>query len=468
MAVTLAITFPLGRYHATPWDRAVNEGAVEWPPSPWRLLRTLVSTWYTRWPDLPAPTLDALLDALGGTPSYRTPSVRPGHTRHYLPNLDHRSGKPGGTDLTLDPFLWVPAEDELLVQWDTDLAIEQRGVLSKLVELVPYLGRADSVCFARLLDVDPVPDDTWWRPEADGRLRLLASTTPVRRPLLELSTVEVRKARRTLPPETIWISYGRSEPAPTIPTAPRVPPVHAIRFAVMSRVPLKATNGILLADEFHRKAAGRLAGDRVGELLGQGGASTDHQHTHWVPVPNGSEPGATIGSLLVWVPQGLGPAEVASILGIRDVSGRRRGRDGGDGYDFRGLPPVELLLQAVGTLEQVAPELTGPSRVWRSLTPYLPVRHHKRETPDEFVTGDIHAELGYRGKKALLPVVSRIEPDNGPSDRWSREFRRYRMKEHMGSARRGVGLRLVFDQEVEGPLLLGQLSHFGYGIFQPE
>ena len=62
MGTTLAIRFPLGRYHANPWDRAVNEGETEWPPSPWRLLRALVATWHTRWPDLPASVLDGLLD----------------------------------------------------------------------------------------------------------------------------------------------------------------------------------------------------------------------------------------------------------------------------------------------------------------------------------------------------------------------------------------------------------------------
>ena len=55
MPATLAIRFPLGRYHANPWDRSVNEGAAEWPPSPWRILRALVATWHTRWPGLPAP-----------------------------------------------------------------------------------------------------------------------------------------------------------------------------------------------------------------------------------------------------------------------------------------------------------------------------------------------------------------------------------------------------------------------------
>src|SRR5512135_1731571 len=95
VGTTLAFRFPLGRYHANPWDRAVNEGATEWPPSPWRLLRALVATWHTRWPDLPAPVLDGLLDSLTDPPSYRTPATLPGHTRHYLPGLDHRTGETG-------------------------------------------------------------------------------------------------------------------------------------------------------------------------------------------------------------------------------------------------------------------------------------------------------------------------------------------------------------------------------------
>ena len=134
MPATLAIRFPLGRYHATPWDRSVNEGAAEWPPSPWRLLRALTATWHTRWPDLPAQVLDGLLSALGDPPAYLTPPARPGHTRHYLPDLDHRKGETGHTDLTLDPFLSLrragaPAAEpaELLVRWDADLDAGQRS-----------------------------------------------------------------------------------------------------------------------------------------------------------------------------------------------------------------------------------------------------------------------------------------------------------------------------------------------------
>ena len=203
MSTTLAIRFPLGRYHANPWDRAVNEGASEWPPSPWRLLRALVATWHTRWPDLPAPVLDGLLDSLADPPSYYTPATLPGHTRHYLPDLDHQKGETGRTDLTLDPFLSVRLNEDLLVRWDADLPDEQRHALAKLAELLPYLGRAESACEARLLDSAPVPDATWWRAGAAGshRTRLLAPTRPLSRTVLEASTVDIRKGAGRCPRE---------------------------------------------------------------------------------------------------------------------------------------------------------------------------------------------------------------------------------------------------------------------------
>src|SRR5437867_3663314 len=51
-APTLLLRFPGRRYHATPWGHHVNEGLIEWPPSPWRLLRALLATGYTKlgWP----------------------------------------------------------------------------------------------------------------------------------------------------------------------------------------------------------------------------------------------------------------------------------------------------------------------------------------------------------------------------------------------------------------------------------
>ena len=480
MGTTIAIRFPLGRYHATAWDRSVNEGAAEWPPSPWRLLRALIATWYTRWPDLPAPVLDGLVDALGSPPAYWTPPVRPGHTRHYLPDLSHKKGETGGTDLTLDPFLWVGRAEELLVQWDADLNSDEREVLAKLTELLPYLGRAESQCEARLLDTDPVPDETWWRPATEGarQTRLLAPARPVSRAALEMSTVDMRRDRRTVPAGSIWVSYAAGKPAVEQGVVRQVSPVEALRFAIVSRVPMKSGNGILLADRVHELVARKLdkvrpkgspgpEGALATDILGSGGAATDHRHAHWVPVADGAERGAPVQALVVWVPQGLHAEDVAAIVTLREVTGHRRGRGDDEGYEVRGFPPLELLFQAAGPIRQVAPELWGPARRWRSLTPYLPVRHRKRQVLDDFLAADVRTELGYRDQPAAA-AVTRVRPDDGLPDRWAREFRRYRLNERLGQSRPGVGLRLEFADEVHGPLLLGQLSHFGYGIFTPD
>lgn len=466
MPTIIAIRFPLGRYHATPWDRSVNEGATEWPPSPWRLMRALVATWYTRWPDLPAPVLDGLLDALGDAPSYLTPPGRPSHTRHYLPDLNHMKGKTGGTDLTLDPYLSVSRDEELLVRWEAGLDPERCQVLAKLAELLPYLGRADSVCEARLLDEDRVPDESWWRPGAGGNrtARLLAAATPISRAVLELSTVEVRKARRTVPPKTVWVSYGVTEPLPEQQARRVATPVTAVRFAVISAAPVTTSNGILLADRVHAVAARIFAGEEGRRILGYSGAPTDHQHAHWIPVADGTGAGDRVESLVVYMPDGLSAEEVARLVRIRRVSGQRG--PGGDGYRIKGLPQADLLLQGAGPVAHVAPELCGPARRWRSLTPYLPVRHRKRESLDGYVSADVGAELRHRDLPAV--TVTRLDPDDGLPDRWARRYRRYRMNEHLGQSRPGLGLRLEFAEDVAGPLLLGQLSHFGYGIFVPD
>lgn len=475
---TLAFRFPLGRYHANPWDRAVNEGASEWPPSPWRILRALVATWYTRWPDLPAAEIDAVLDALADPPSYKTPDAGTGHTRHYMPDLSHRKAETGNTDLTLDPFLTVDRHADLLVRWDADLTTRQREVLSKLAELVPYLGRSESVCQARLLEADeePAVDETWWRPEAaagTNRTRLLAPVRPLDRSVLEATTAEIRKQRRTLPQGTRWVGYatgglaGSRKASVSLPH--EVKPPTAIRFAAVGRAPVRLTHGVLVADEAHRIAGKRLENARVPderrqEIMGTRGAASNHQHAHWIPVGELDESAPSVRTLILWAPLGLRTEEIGALLNLGAVSGKRGGESG---YEVRDFPEVRLLFQAAGQVELVAPELcaTPPARLWRSVTPYLPVRyqHRNRETVEDFLTADVSAELRYRQMPAEV-TVSLAEPTAGRVN----QFRRYRMGEKLRQSRMGVGLSLEFATPVRGPLVLGQLSHFGFGVFAPE
>ena len=92
--LAIELGFTAGRYHATPWDRQVNEGAVEWPPSPWRILRALISTWYNKAQDqVDEPTVRSLVEKLSQLPSFYIPQASLGHTRHFMPLFSGKTTK---------------------------------------------------------------------------------------------------------------------------------------------------------------------------------------------------------------------------------------------------------------------------------------------------------------------------------------------------------------------------------------
>jgi CRISPR-associated protein Csb2 len=180
---TLFLRFRARRYHATPWGHHVNEGLIEWPPSPWRLLRALLSVGYTSglWNGSgPAAVARSLIEKLAGVlPTYSLPPACGAHTRHYMPLATLKA--PGaGTDksyvlahqITGGPIVhgykedttlvfdtWAQVDDgELAVTWDVNLSNEEIELLARLAERLGYLGRAESWVVARLAKADePVP-----------------------------------------------------------------------------------------------------------------------------------------------------------------------------------------------------------------------------------------------------------------------------------------------------------------------
>lgn len=172
--IAISLTFPAGRYHATPWGRHVNEGAVEWPPSPWRLLRSLVAVWKRTLPDVPESDMRPILEALAASPPrFVLPPASTGHTRHYMPLWPIRPDKKKHADiisqaarlgvppeliriknptLVFDAFIALdPNAAPVLAVWpDAVLADTQRNLLSRLLANLNFLGRAESWCEACL------------------------------------------------------------------------------------------------------------------------------------------------------------------------------------------------------------------------------------------------------------------------------------------------------------------------------
>jgi CRISPR-associated protein Csb2 len=155
---TMVLRFPGGRYHATPGGHHVNEGLVEWPPSPWRLVRALIACGYAtqHWVEVP-PEGRRLAEALSGVlPEYRLPKAALGHSRHYMPTAKLKDGRED-TTLVLDSFADV-GDGALWVRWPVQLDAQAQQTFDVLVSHLGYVGRSESWVLGESISDDvPLP-----------------------------------------------------------------------------------------------------------------------------------------------------------------------------------------------------------------------------------------------------------------------------------------------------------------------
>lgn len=169
---TIELRFPGGRYHATPWGHHVNEGLVEWPPSPWRLLRALIATGFTTqgWSEV-SDDARALIEQLAAfLPTYELPRASAAHSRHYMPTGELSKGNEK-TTLVFDT--WANVGDGVVrVRWDCDLTPELQTLFVRLVEALGYLGRSESWVEARVVaDSTRFDERRTASPHQDGEYR---------------------------------------------------------------------------------------------------------------------------------------------------------------------------------------------------------------------------------------------------------------------------------------------------------
>ena len=462
MATVLQLEFPWGRYHATPWGRNVNEGLPEWPPSPWRVLRALFASWKARCPNLSADDVEAALSLLAGAPAIRVPMMKPAHLRHFMPQIGHRSiGKPK-TTLTFDSFAAVCPDAPIFIEWDVDMAPSARKALEEMAAGISYLGRSESICNVTL--VHRVGDCTsvLWRPAREDDptdVEILCASEPLHFRDLIQSPDSVRRSGRLFPPGSRLVGYRKTDSTDSITVSETWRPTYsAVRFAVQPRPRPTISNAVVVAELLRRATLKKhavpsevLSGKEPSGLRSR----LNHQHAHYMALPRGdrSDAGAPIDALLVWAPGRLMGDELAALAQVKWLR---------PGQAAKGIPDLAVALAAFGEIDEVAPEIVGPSPCWESRTPFAPSRHASRSSWSDHVRSEIERELSvYRG----LPTPVSVDV----LDKDVQRYRRYRLppKETMGSRRRSAMVRIKFDRPVEGPIVLGSLSHFGLGLFLP-
>ena len=501
--LALAFTFPSGRYHATPWDRHVNEGAVVWPPEPWRVLRALIATWHHKVKHLgrhEEATLRGLIEALSRSlPEYELPPASHSHTRHYMPQRE-----PGKTSLVFDAFAAVSRKEPLIMAWpDLDLPQEQLALLDDLLAVMGYLGRAESWVEATRFDgtfqpncrpgSEPSTSDLSEEsvgesreeivsllapqvPDAYGNIRKsfladekaakkLAGTLP--ESLLDALSVETSDLRAlgwSQPPASRKELYRRPAEAlrPRRKPQPATPLTATTARYILIGKPLPRVEDTVRIGELFRRAvmseAKKLFGeDSIPAVISGHGLPRENRHRHafylpWdSPISGRTNGDGRIDRLIFHLPDGMDQytRQIAERLN------RLWSRDAGE---------WQIVLENIGEAD-AGGELLAKASEWESVTPYLHPWHMKRGFDIE---AQIRRECTMRGMPEPVALTPLGAVKVGARLRQSLHFRRWRDKRDLKQPdRQGSFWQIRFAQPVAGPLSLGFGCHFGLGLFRP-
>lgn len=509
--LTIALTFPAGRYHANPWGRHVNEADVAWPPDPWRLTRALIATWYRKvdQQNYPRQQLESLLSRVAEAqpPHIRVPEdAIHAHTRHYMPTKgDKRT-------LIFDAFVRMAPDDPIVMTWqDLQLSREDLQLLDILLERMTYFGRAESWVHAertewkgdynclpseqdvntktgelgevvRLLTPQPPHLYSTLRSERISVERQLSSRLAKTLPegwldAVSVDTADLQAAGWSMPPAARQVLYLRPFNALKI-VAPRIASrtrtrgaacaPTTVRFAVYGKPLPRIEDAVRIGESLRSAVMGhakRVLGAHLipCELSGHDlGRDNKHAHAFWLPDPNDR---GDITHVLVHVPGGLSDDSVRVLSSISTL--RRE-----EGCSLR------LLLEGLGdeTLFDSLTLLTGKAATWRSVTPYLHPWHLKRKqtrSPRELhaaILEQLRREWKARGEELPEIVDFKELPSIAFGGRNLRpiHFHRFRRKRSLVQPDKlGRMIELTFSRPVEGPLALGFGCHFGLGLFKP-
>jgi CRISPR-associated protein Csb2 len=519
--VVVELRFPSGRYHATPWGAHVNEGRVEYPPSPWRLLRALTAIWHRKLrpidrhaAETEERVLDRLLASLAGTlPHYRLPPGAPSHTRHYMPPFK------GNTTKVLDAFLDLGKEAAVRVVWpgvvlDRDAA----ALLARLAEVLGFLGRAESWVTAMVVADDEedrwnavplrggeaVPDgyevirllaplapaelDAWRAAElgrkmgetkmtAKQKAKIEASLPRTVSEALEVETGPMRKDGWSQPPGSRWIDYVRPAEL-TAAAAGTAPPKRAAvlptaaRYVVASQAPPQLTETVAVAERIREALQHHSDGAEVfSGKTADGKPLTGHEHAF---IFCEAARHGRIRYVTVYAPMGFDDPAQRALSRLVRVWGH-------GGHELQMVLAGIGQPKDLGGLEFDAGQcpLLAEARVWISHTPFVPTRHPKAARTGQPKLDDRGLQIGspehdlrrLLGEHFPEPVnVNCVRETRlgGRPTRWS-AFRTLRRR---GGGRRstaiGYGFRIEFAEPVRGPIAVGYGAHFGLGTFTPE
>ncbi|MHB8263280.1 MAG: type I-G CRISPR-associated protein Csb2 [Acidimicrobiales bacterium] len=172
-----------------------------------------------------------------------------------------------------------------------------------------------------------------------------------------------------------------------------------------------------------------------------------HRHPHFLPVDLDGD--QMIDSAIVWCVDGFDERQLQAILRVRKLTS--------------GIPKFRALrvfAESYGRIQELAPELCSESSRWKSVTPFAPYRHQKKESLEGFLCKEVDRELEAREIAGSVVSIDLVRRD------WL-SFVRRRPDPRERTQLAAWGIEIELSTSIQGPLALGALSHFGLGLFRP-
>lgn len=457
--LALRCQFLQGTYQASPPGAP---GTAEWPPHPGRLHVALVAAaWALGGDEAESEDLDALrwLEAQGA-PEIACPDeavVRDAPIVYVPRNLSKaevgdasgriRRGEDigrqvGRTDRRFPTM--VVGDDPVWFVWrSADPDESTRARLTRIVEGVQYLGSSRSPVACALAN-DP-PESTHL-PGARGRAIALRIAAPGMTD--QVVALREREASPGLGATVVYGDQGEGVDA--------LPPTAGVfdSLVILRRIggfPLGIQHAGLVAERF-RAAVLSHAGDDAPAILH---GHDRNPHVAYLALPNVGHPysdGAIMG-VAAAVPRDSTQKEIREIVAAAS------------GVDHlavhNGLVPWRLEPASGDGPRSLDPATwIGPSRYWATATPILLDRHPK---PNQGETVEDMVRLGF--EHVGLPTPDAIQANTIPFLHGAVPARVHRAPANRQAA--GLHVRVEFDHEVRGPLVVGRGRYVGLGLLKP-
>ena len=478
----IEVRFLRGSYHATPWGTHVNDGIPEWPPSLWRLVRAMVHSWKTNFPDLPEDKVWPTLQKIAGEiPCYNLPDASVSRSRYHVPARTKST-------LVTETFVIMGDMPVDIVWRNVVLDAGEIDMVRDILGKIRYFGRAESRCTMNVIarkecNCKPLPDVASdeaktvrvLAPRPDvSFVDMHAGTEHAMLETISVTTKIMQEKNHADPPGGMYVRYNSPKNLLLQGTAgdarsSNLHDIALVRYAIVGKVRLPVTEALRVGDAARTACMSRYGMMRNGHtsciFAGKdagGRPLADHRHASYLPTCETHA--GMIDHLTIVAIGGFDRHELDVLFGLNRLYGR-------------GLPRMRLVFQGCGTPSSFASvPILKASKRWVSVTPMILTRHAKYRGGGEcrkMVDGpeeQIRRELTIRHGDAYDPAHVVVEGSqaalHGTSAKPT-EFHRWRSHGSIGD-KTPYKVRLEFREEVPGPISLGYASHYGLGMFVPE